>query len=206
MIFFYSLVMIKAYHLENGEFKKYKSIYNDRKASMRHMYDSAVQVNQPNLSRRNNSDQPSVRTSQQQQHRNSQDLAKYWRREYRLIKTLGIVITVFILCWVFFFLRYTLCGPSESICPDIIGKNLVLEDVLFWIGYFNSALNPFLYNFTNRDFRRAFKHLLRIRKDTDDNGFCYCCCGTDVKRHQSLTMSHTTSRKPTMEEIRGLMK
>ncbi|CAF1025486.1 unnamed protein product [Brachionus calyciflorus] len=68
---------------------------------------------------------------------------KIWKSEFRLIRTLGFVISVFVLCWFFFFLRYT----------------LLLEDVLFWIGYFNSMVNPFLYNYTNQEFRRAFKSL-----------------------------------------------
>lgn len=201
MIYFYSLVMRKAYHLENGEFKKYKSIKvanktttttSDRRTSVRQMSDSIIHMNSiaactttnsgggkrtstynnGNCIRRMDSEQVAPcdeigendGDQQQQQHRNSQDLARNWRREYRLIKTLGIVIAVFILCWVFFFARYTLCGRENSICPSWIANNLVLEDMLFWIGYFNSALNPFLYNYTNRDFRRAFRDLLHMNK------------------------------------------
>lgn len=32
--------------------------------------------------------------------------------------------------------------------------------VLFWIGYFNSTLNPLIYAYFNRDFREAFKSTL----------------------------------------------
>lgn len=32
--------------------------------------------------------------------------------------------------------------------------------VLFWIGYFNSTLNPLIYAYFNRDFREAFKNTL----------------------------------------------
>jgi hypothetical protein len=39
---------------------------------------------------------------------------------------------------------------------------LYIEDILFWIGYSNSMINPFLYNFTNHDFRKAFKDLLKL--------------------------------------------
>lgn len=32
--------------------------------------------------------------------------------------------------------------------------------LLFWIGYFNSTLNPIIYAYFNRDFREAFKNTL----------------------------------------------
>lgn len=32
--------------------------------------------------------------------------------------------------------------------------------ILFWIGYFNSTLNPIIYAYFNRDFREAFKNTL----------------------------------------------
>jgi hypothetical protein len=67
---------------------------------------------------------------------------------------------VFCLCWIFFFLRYTLCGNTYNLCPEFISNNIFVEDILFWIGYFNSMINPFLYNFTNQDFGRAFRSLL----------------------------------------------
>ena len=84
------------------------------------------------------------------------------------MKTLGTVIGVFLLCWVFFFIRYTFCGVGNSICPDFITNSVLLEDILFWIGYFNSMINPFLYNFTNQDFRKAFKDLLRLNRNKNN--------------------------------------
>lgn len=47
----------------------------------------------------------------------------------------------------------SLCGAACP-CPDV----LVL--VLFWIGYFNSTLNPLIYAYFNRDFRDAFRNTL----------------------------------------------
>lgn len=207
MVIFYSLVMKKAYHLENNEFAKYKSVHHsiktERKLSRPMSHDSSNVVNLVN------SVNASVGAGG---HRSSQDLAKHWRREYRLIKTLGIVITLFTLCWVFFFLRYTLTG--FGILPDWITKNMVLEDILFWIGYFNSALNPFLYNYTNRDFRKAFRDLLRLRKSVDldaelnnnsaeDSEGCCCFMSSRKNRLQSVTSSQpSNSRKATIDETR----
>lgn len=54
---------------------------------------------------------------------------------------------------IFRYLITTLCGEA---CP----YPEVLVTVLFWIGYFNSTLNPLIYAYFNRDFREAFKSTL----------------------------------------------
>ncbi|XP_026475953.1 octopamine receptor beta-3R-like [Ctenocephalides felis] len=82
---------------------------------------------------------------------------KSWRAEHKAARTLGIIMGVFLICWLPFFLWYvitTLCGDSCP-CPDVVVATL------FWIGYFNSALNPLIYAYFNRDFREAFKNTLK---------------------------------------------
>ncbi|XP_043797606.1 octopamine receptor beta-2R-like isoform X2 [Apis laboriosa] len=86
------------------------------------------------------------------------------KREHKAARTLGIIMGTFILCWLPFFLWYvitTLCGESCP-CPDIVIA------LLFWIGYTNSALNPLIYAYFNRDFREAFKNTLQC-------AFCSLC-------------------------------
>lgn len=85
------------------------------------------------------------------------------KREHKAARTLGIIMGTFILCWLPFFLWYistSLCTTCE--CPDII------VTVVFWIGYFNSTLNPLIYAYFNRDFREAFKNTLQC-------AFCSLC-------------------------------
>ncbi|PNF21441.1 Octopamine receptor beta-1R [Cryptotermes secundus] len=80
-----------------------------------------------------------------------------WRTEHKAARTLGIIMGAFMICWLPFFLWYditTLCGEA-CYCPDVVVA------VLFWIGYFNSALNPLIYAYFNRDFREAFKNTLQ---------------------------------------------
>ncbi|PSN51957.1 Octopamine receptor beta-2R [Blattella germanica] len=102
------------------------------------------------------------------------------KREHKAARTLGIIMGTFILCWLPFFLWYvstTICGEELCPCPDIVVA------LVFWIGYFNSTLNPLIYAYFNRDFREAFKNTLQC-------AFCSLCRrppsdldALDVRRH-----------------------
>ncbi|XP_045191314.2 5-hydroxytryptamine receptor 1A-like [Mercenaria mercenaria] len=75
-------------------------------------------------------------------------------QEKRAAKTLGVVIGCFVLCWLPFFI-VTLLGP---LCLSCYFHPLLVKS-LSWLGYFNSACNPFIYTFFNKDFRNAFKKM-----------------------------------------------
>ncbi|XP_039296781.1 octopamine receptor beta-2R-like [Nilaparvata lugens] len=79
------------------------------------------------------------------------------KRERKAARTLGIIMSAFLACWLPFFLWYiitTLCG-AECHCPQAV------VTAVFWVGYFNSALNPIIYAYFNREFRVAFKKTLQ---------------------------------------------
>ncbi|XP_031618268.1 octopamine receptor beta-3R-like isoform X2 [Contarinia nasturtii] len=82
--------------------------------------------------------------------------AKGWRAEHKAARTLGIIMGVFLLCWLPFFLWYV----TTSLCGDDCPCSDLLVTILFWIGYFNSMLNPLIYAYFNRDFRDAFRNTL----------------------------------------------
>jgi len=86
--------------------------------------------------------------------RNSQ--MKHLKRERRAVKTLGAIMVAFLMCWLPFFVRYSACEPNR--CSWIYMP--IIEDIVFWVGYFNSMINPFLYAFHNKDFREAFRKTL----------------------------------------------
>ncbi|EEB16738.1 class A rhodopsin-like G-protein coupled receptor GPRnna3, putative [Pediculus humanus corporis] len=77
-----------------------------------------------------------------------------FRRESKTTQTLTIVVGGFVACWLPFFITY-LMAPF---LPDCTIPNL-LWSLLTWLGWFNSAINPFIYAFYSVDFRTAFWRL-----------------------------------------------
>ncbi|XP_017864469.1 PREDICTED: tyramine/octopamine receptor [Drosophila arizonae] len=79
-------------------------------------------------------------------------------KERRAARTLGIIMGVFVICWLPFFLMYVILPFCQSCCPTNKFKNFIT-----WLGYINSGLNPVIYTIFNLDYRRAFKRLLGIK-------------------------------------------
>lgn len=79
-------------------------------------------------------------------------------KERRAARTLGIIMGVFVVCWLPFFLMYVILPFCSSCCPSARLINFIT-----WLGYINSALNPIIYTIFNLDFRRAFKKLLGLK-------------------------------------------
>ncbi|XP_046476556.1 octopamine receptor beta-1R [Neodiprion pinetum] len=77
------------------------------------------------------------------------------KRERKAARTLGIIMSAFLACWLPFFLWYVI----TALCDTCQSGNIVVAAV-FWVGYFNSALNPLIYAYFNREFRAAFRKTL----------------------------------------------
>ncbi|XP_027499393.1 alpha-1B adrenergic receptor [Corapipo altera] len=79
-------------------------------------------------------------------------------REKKAAKTLGIVVGMFILCWLPFFIVLPLGSLFSALKPpETIFK------VIFWLGYFNSCLNPIIYPCSSKEFKRAFIQILKCQ-------------------------------------------
>ncbi|XP_060903832.1 alpha-1A adrenergic receptor-like [Labrus mixtus] len=79
-------------------------------------------------------------------------------REKKAAKTLGVVVGMFTLCWLPFFLALPIGSFNSNLRPpDVLFK------VIFWLGYFNSCLNPIIYPCYNREFKLAFIQILRCQ-------------------------------------------
>ncbi|KAM6902212.1 5-hydroxytryptamine receptor 4 [Xenentodon cancila] len=81
------------------------------------------------------------------------------RIETKAAKTLAIIMGCFCLCWAPFFITNVVDPFIHYSVP------WQLWTAWLWLGYINSGLNPFLYAFLNRAFRRAFMVIL--------------CCGNE---------------------------
>jgi len=79
-------------------------------------------------------------------------------RERRAARTMTVVMGAFVLCWLPFFLMYVALAFCRR-CRDDIDARVV--NLIVWLGYVNSTLNPLIYTVFNVDFRRAFSQLLR---------------------------------------------
>uniref|UniRef100_A0A3Q3WCR6 G-protein coupled receptors family 1 profile domain-containing protein n=1 Tax=Mola mola TaxID=94237 RepID=A0A3Q3WCR6_MOLML len=94
--------------------------------------------------------------NQHQQHRAADEasLKSSFKKETKVLKTLSIIMGVFVFCWLpFFVLNCTVpfCDP-----PCVSDTTFT---VFVWFGWANSSLNPVIYAF-NADFRRAFTTIL----------------------------------------------
>ncbi len=86
----------------------------------------------------------------------------------KAIRTLGVILGTFIVCWLPFMLfaiikpidqyiaRYTNSSRKINVPPWV-------DSVLLWFGYLSSMLNPIIYSKFNREFRTPFREIIYCR-------------------------------------------
>ncbi|XP_070595522.1 beta-2 adrenergic receptor [Erythrolamprus reginae] len=83
--------------------------------------------------------------------------SKFCLKEHKALKTLGIIMGTFTLCWLPFFIVNIVHVTTET----LISKKVYI--FLNWVGYVNSAFNPLIYC-RSPDFRYAFQEILCLRR------------------------------------------
>nr|ACE73641.1 5-hydroxytryptamine receptor 5B (predicted) [Sorex araneus] len=78
-----------------------------------------------------------------------------WReqKEKRAAVMVGILIGVFVLCWIPFFLAELISPLCACSLPPI------WKSIFLWLGYSNSFFNPLIYTAFNKNYNNAFKNL-----------------------------------------------
>ncbi|XP_040262231.1 D(1A) dopamine receptor [Bufo bufo] len=103
-----------------------------------------------------------------------------FKRETKVLKTLSVIMGVFVCCWLPFFILNCMvpfCDPSLSTEPFCISSTTF--DIFVWFGWANSSLNPIIYAF-NADFRKAFSTLLG----------CYRLCPTSNNAIETVSINN----------------
>ncbi|ETE68420.1 D(1A) dopamine receptor, partial [Ophiophagus hannah] len=106
-----------------------------------------------------------------------------FKRETKVLKTLSVIMGVFVCCWLPFFILNCMvpfCEPSissQGAEPFCISS--ATFDVFVWFGWANSSLNPIIYAF-NADFRKAFSTLLG----------CYRLCPFSINAIETVSINN----------------
>ncbi|KAI6177197.1 G-PROTEIN-RECEP-F1-2 domain-containing protein [Aphelenchoides bicaudatus] len=124
-------------------------------------------VRRPSIVTQNEKLQPTHLVAKAQQHYHKHGPGKAIRgskekivylRERKALKTIGIVVLGFIICWLPFFVLYLVEVFITQLSNAYSFR--LLSEFFLWLGYSNSCINPIIYTLYNGDFRRCFRDLL----------------------------------------------
>ncbi|XP_030054322.1 5-hydroxytryptamine receptor 5A [Microcaecilia unicolor] len=83
-----------------------------------------------------------------------------WReqKEKRAALMVGILIGVFVLCWIPFFVTELIIPLCSCDIPPI------WKSIFLWLGYSNSFFNPLIYTAFNKNYNNAFRNLFSMQR------------------------------------------
>lgn len=89
-------------------------------------------------------------------------------QDKKVAKSLAVIVCVFAMCCAPYTVTSIICASCKGQC---VSTNWI--EISFWLMWFNSAINPFLYPLCHSSFRRAFAKILcpkhRATETTSDN-------------------------------------
>ncbi|CAG0917325.1 unnamed protein product [Notodromas monacha] len=94
---------------------------------------------------------------------------EYQVSEHKAAITIGVVVGVFLVCWVPFFCA----NIAEAFCKCVPKTTF---QALTWLGYCNSSLNPVIYSIFNTEFRYAFHKIIAHKCPWLLCRCCGACC------------------------------
>lgn len=122
----------------------------------------------------------------------------YHVSDHKAAVTVGIIMGVFLICWVPFFCINIVAAFCKTCIPDITFK------ILTWLGYSNSVFNPVIYSIFNTEFREAFKKILKAHY----NAWCKCFINTDkdkiITNYQKGSLVVCTGKNGSLQRFSDL--
>ena len=86
--------------------------------------------------------------------RQEKDMNHRRKQQLRCVRTLGVVMVTFMICWV----PYFIVLPLLAYCPTCV--SFIIHETSVVMAYCNSSLNPLIYFFLNKSYRSNLKRLL----------------------------------------------
>ena len=111
-----------------------------------------------------------------------------YAKDVKAAKTIALLIGLFVICWGPFF-AIILCFAYDQSCP--VPSSLF--NVIKWMEYTSSCLNPIIYTFLDRSYRRAFRKLCKLVRKSRHQSNSSTTAGSQLRDGSSFTGSHQAS-------------